>query len=161
MFELHDPHVLLKHEYLPDSAGAGRWRGGVGVETEFEIRGENVTGIAFGDGVEPEARAFGLFGGRPGAANEIRLRYPDGRERVPRTKEIVRGIPRGTRYRQLAGGGGGYGDPFRRPVEDVLADVKNELVSVAAARRDYGVWVNPRTLALDAKRTARLRATRR
>jgi N-methylhydantoinase B len=161
MFELHDPHFLLKHEYLPDSAGAGRWRGGVGVETEFEIRGENVTGIAFGDGVEPEARAFGLFGGHPGSANEIRLRYPDGRERVPKTKEIVRGIPRGTRYRQLAGGGGGYGDPFRRPLEAVLGDVKNGLVSVAAARRDYGVWVNPRTLSLDAKRTARLRAGRR
>jgi len=58
MFEIHDPHFLLKHEYLPDSAGAGRWRGGLGVETEFLIRGEHVTGVAFGDGVEEEARAL-------------------------------------------------------------------------------------------------------
>lgn len=139
MFEIHDPHVLLRHEYLEDSAGAGRWRGGVGVETEFELRGEDVTGVAFGDGVEEAARAFGLFGGKPGSANEIRLVYPDGRERVAKTKEIIRGIPPGTRFVQRAGGGGGYGDPRERPLEDVLADVKNGLVSAAAARADYGV----------------------
>ena len=157
MFEIHDPHFLVKHEYLQDSAGAGRWRGGVGVETEFEIRGENVTGVAFGDGVEEEARAFGLFGGKPGSGNEIRFDFPDGSARLAKTKEIVRGIPRGTRFRQKAGGGGGYGEPFERSPEAVLADVKNELVSVEAARKDYGVWINPQTFALDAGKTAALR----
>ncbi len=161
MFEIHDPHRLLKHEYLADSAGAGRWRGGLGVETEFEILGENATGVAFGDGVEEEARAFGLFGGRPGARNEIRLTFPDGSVRVPKSKEIVRGIPRGTRYSQKAGGGGGYGEPFERPAEAVLEDVRNELVSVEAAREDYGVWIDPVTLELDAARTAALRGARR
>jgi N-methylhydantoinase B len=160
MFEIHDPHFLLKHEYLQDSAGAGRWRGGVGVETEFEIRGENVTGVAFGDGVEEEARAFGLFGGKPGSRNEIRLDYPDGTARLAKTKEIVRGIPRGTRFSQKAGGGGGYGDPFERPPEEVLADVKNELVGVEAARKDYGVWIDPQTFALDAGKTAALRGAK-
>ena len=157
MFEIHDPHFLVKHEYLQDSAGAGRWRGGVGVETEFEIRGENVTGVAFGDGVEEEARAFGLFGGKPGSRNEIRLDYPDGTARFAKAKEIVRGIPRGTRFSQKAGGGGGYGDPFERPPAEVLADVKNELVGVEAAREDYGVWIDPQTFALDAGKTAALR----
>jgi N-methylhydantoinase B len=160
MFEIHDPHFLVKHEYLEDSAGAGRWRGGVGVETEFEIRGENVTGVAFGDGVEEEARAFGLFGGKPGSRNEIRLAYPDGSVRLAKTKEIVRGIPRGARFSQKAGGGGGYGDPFERPPEAVLADVKNELVSVEAARADYGVWIDPQTLTLDPARTAALRGAK-
>jgi N-methylhydantoinase B len=160
MFEIHDPHFLVKHEYLQDSAGAGRWRGGVGVETEFEIRGENVTGVAFGDGVEEEARAFGLFGGKSGSRNEIRLDFPDGSARLAKTKEIVRGIPRGTRFRQKAGGGGGYGDPFARPPGDVLADVRDELVSVEAAREQYGVWIDPRTLVMDAKKTAAMRGTR-
>jgi N-methylhydantoinase B len=161
MFEIHDPHRLAKHEYLRDSAGAGRWRGGVGVETEFEIEGENVTGVAFGDGVEEEARAFGLFGGKPGSRNEIRLTFPDGSVRVAKTKEIVRGIPRGTRFSQKAGGGGGYGEPFKRPAEKVLADVRNDLVSVDAAREDYGVWIDPQTLQLDAPKTAALRKARR
>ncbi len=153
MFEIHDPHFLLKHEYLADSAGAGRWRGGVGVETEFELRGDDVTGVAFGDGVEEEARAFGLFGGRPGTVNEVRLRFPDGSERVAKSKEIIRGIPRGTRFSQRAGGGGGYGDPRARPAQAVLEDVRNGLVGVAAARRDYGVHINARTLTIDTRRT--------
>ena len=161
MFEIHDPHFLRMHEYLQDSAGAGRWRGGVGVQTEFEIRGENVTGVAFGDGVEEAARAFGLFGGKPGSGNEIRLACPDGTERRAKTKEIMRDIARGTRFLQKAGGGGGYGDPFERPAETVLADVRNELVSVEAARADYGVWIDPRTLAVDAARTEALRRAKR
>ena len=157
MFEIHDPHFLVKHEYLPDSAGAGRWRGGLGVETEFVMRGDNVTGVAFGDGVEEEARAFGFFGGKPGSRNAITLSYPDGTRRQAKSKEIIRGIPRGTVYNQVAGGGGGYGDPFERPADLVLADVRNGLIGVEAARADYGVCIDPHTLVLDAARTMELR----
>ena len=157
MFELHDPHFLVKHEYLTDSAGAGRWRGGLGVETEFVIRGENVTGVAFGDGVEEQARAFGFFGGKPGSRNSITLTQPDGSERRPKSKEIVRGIAPGTVFSQKAGGGGGYGDPLERAPELVHEDVRNGLVSVAAARSEYGVWIDAESLALDRARTAELR----
>jgi N-methylhydantoinase B len=142
MFEIHDPHFLLKHEYLADSAGAGRWRGGLGVETEFVIRGENVMGVAFGDGVEEQARAFGFFGGKPGSGNMISLRYPDGETRLAKTKEIIRDVPPGTLFRQVAGGGGGYGDPRERPRELVAADVRNGFVSIESAREDYGYEEN-------------------
>jgi N-methylhydantoinase B len=142
MFEIHDPHFLLKHEYLADSAGAGRWRGGLGVETEFVIRGENVMGVAFGDGVEEQARAFGFFGGKPGSRNMISLRYPDGETRLAKTKEIIRDVPPGTLFRQIAGGGGGYGDPRERPRELVAADVRNGVVSIESAREDYGYEEN-------------------
>ena len=158
MFEIHDPHFLIKHEYLPDSAGAGRWRGGLGVETEFVNRGENVMGVAFGDGVEEEARAFGFFGGKAGSRNAIVLHYPDGAERRAKTKEIIRDIPAGTVFRQLAGGGGGYGDPRERPPELVLADVASGVVTVESARNDYGVWIEGTPPAIDAKRTAELRS---
>lgn len=157
MFEIQDPHRLLRHEYATDSAGAGRWRGGLGVDTEFVIDGENVTGIAFGDGLDDEGRAFGLFGGNPGSVNALALHFPDGVVRRPQSKEIVRGIPRGTILRQHAGGGGGYGNPFDRPVETVLADVLDELLSMKAAQRDYGVVVNPATFAVDTAATAMLR----
>ena len=157
MFEIHDPHLLIRHEYLPDSAGPGRWRGGLGVETEFEIYGENVTGIAFGDGVEEEARAFGFFGGRSGSVNRVELHFPDGTVRTAKAKEIIRNIPPHTTYKGLAGGGGGYGDPFERPVERVLEDVRNGLVSVRSAREDYGVVVDETTLALDEEATRKLR----
>ena len=158
MFEIHDPHFLVKHEYLPDSAGAGRWRGGLGVETEFVLQGENATGVAFGDGVEEEARAFGFFGGKTGATNAITLRYPDGKTRRAKTKEIIRGIPQGTVFHQIAGGGGGYGDPHERPADLVLADVRNGTVSIDAARNDYGVIIDPQTMSIDSIKTAGLRS---
>ncbi|HEV8473190.1 MAG TPA: hydantoinase B/oxoprolinase family protein [Methylomirabilota bacterium] len=138
MLEIQTPHRLLRHEYLPDSAGAGRWRGGLGVVTEFVVEGDDVTGVTFGDGVEDEARAFGLFGGQPGSANRIELRTPDGRTLVPRAKDVV-AIPRGTLFRQWAGGGGGYGDPHARPRDLVAAELRDGLISEEVARAVYGV----------------------
>ena len=158
MFETHDPHFLIKHEYLPDSAGAGRWRGGLGVETEFVIYGEDVTGIAFGDGIEKGAEAFGIFGGKHGVLNRIELRYPDGTVKVAKSKEIIRDIPTGTVFNEKAGGGGGYGDPLQRPAQKVLEDVRNELVSIEKARDDYGVVIDPATLTIDEKATEALRS---
>ncbi len=160
MFEIHDPHFLIRHEYLPDSAGPGRWRGGLGVITEFVMNGERTTGVAFGDGVEEEARAFGFFGGEPGSRNEIRLEYPDGSRRVAKTKEIIRDIPAGTVFHQRAGGGGGYGDPRERPAELVLADVRGGVVGLESARDDYGVVVDGGSMTIDAAATAALRGGR-
>jgi N-methylhydantoinase B len=159
MFEIHTPHRLLRHEYLPDSAGPGRWRGGLGVETEFVIDGEEVTGIVFGDGVDEEARAFGLFGGGPGGLNRIEIVTPDGRTLVPRSKDVV-AIPRGSVFRQRAGGGGGWGDPFERPAALVAEEVRDGLISPEAARRDYGVVLAPETFGVDEAATARLRGDR-
>ncbi|MBI2217429.1 MAG: hydantoinase B/oxoprolinase family protein [Candidatus Rokubacteria bacterium] len=156
MLEVQTPHRLLRHEYLPDSAGPGQWRGGLGVETEFVVDGEQVTGIAFGDGVEEEARAFGLFGGLPGSVNRIELTTPDGRTIVPRSKDVVP-VPRGTVFHQWAGGGGGWGDPFDRPPERVAQEVQDGLISLESARGDYGVAVDPATFAVDVAATAALR----
>jgi N-methylhydantoinase B len=157
MFEIQDPHFLMKHEYLEDSAGAGEWRGGLGIETVFRIDGEDVMGVAFGDGIEEQARAFGLFGGKQGAINEVSLTAPDGTVRVPKAKEILRGLPQGTIFAQKAGGGGGYGDPRKRPAEAVLADVRNGLVSAEVARRDYGVAIDTARWQVDETETRRLR----
>jgi N-methylhydantoinase B len=157
MFEIQDPHFLLKHEYLEDSAGAGQWRGGLGIETVFRIDGEDVMGVAFGDGVEEEARAFGLFGGKSGCINTVSLTAPDGQVRVPKSKEILRGLSQGTIFAQKAGGGGGYGDPMLRPADVVLADVRNGLVSIEAARRDYGVAIDGASWTVDLAETGRLR----
>jgi len=156
MFEQQTPHVLLRHEYLRDSAGAGQWRGGLGVETMFEVGSDDTQLVVFGDGdVEP---AFGLHGGGKGSLNSIELRYPDGKEYVPSSLDLIRGVPRGAIYRQLAGGGGGYGDPKERPAETVAREVQNGVVSIRAARDVYGVVVHETTFELDEKATSCLRA---
>ena len=157
MFEIQDPHFLIRHEYATDSAGAGRWRGGLGVDTEFRLDGEDVTGIVFGDGVEQESRGFGIFGGKPGSLNEIAIHDGDKAPYRPRSKEIVRGIRKNAVIVQRAGGGGGYGDPLERPIDLVLDDVRNGYVSPAKAREDYGVAIDPVTLELDAAATQKLR----
>src|SRR5262249_16015220 len=86
MFEIQDPHFLLRHEYATDSAGAGRWRGGLGVETEFRVDADDVTGIVFGDGIDEEARGFGIFGGKAGSLTEIVLTDAEARPSRPRSK---------------------------------------------------------------------------
>ena len=157
MFELTDPHVLIKHEYVTDSGGAGRWRGGLGVETIFRIYGEEITGVTFGDGVDEEARAFGLFGGKEGSLNKMEFIYPDGQIYYPKSKEIIKGIPSDTLFHEIAGGGGGYGDPLQRPVEKVLKDARNGFVSIEKAKEDYGVVIDPLTYEINEEETRKRR----
>ncbi len=141
MFEQQTPHLLLLHEYWCDSAGAGKWRGGLGVETKFIIGSDNTKVVTFGDGdVEP---AFGSHGGKPGTLNKIELTYPDGTVYKATTKDLIENVPKGTIYFQQAGGGGGYGNPLERPVEKVIKDVRNGIVSIEKAKEDYGVVINP------------------
>jgi N-methylhydantoinase B len=111
MFELQAPHILLKHEFATDSAGAGQWRGGLGVETRVKFYGEKTKGVVFGDGVDEEAKAFGLFGGKEGAINEMELSLPDGAIHRPKSKEIIPDLPPGTILHQVAGGEGAMAIP--------------------------------------------------
>ena len=69
------------------------------------------------------------------------LTYPDGEKRTPLNKDLIAGVPKGTVYHQFAGGGGGYGDPRKRPAEVVASEVRNGIVSAAAAREIYGAEV--------------------
>jgi N-methylhydantoinase B len=155
MFEQQTPHFLLLHEFWKDSAGAGQYRGGLGVETKFKIGGEKTKVITFGDGdVEP---AFGLFGGKEGTLNKIEITYPDGKVYKTTTKDLLEGVPNGAILFQQAGGGGGYGDPFKRPKEKVAEEVKNGIISVECAKEDYGVVVNPETFKINLEETEKLR----
>ncbi len=155
MFEQQTPHLLLKHEYWPDSAGAGQWRGGLGVETRFKIGGENTKIVTFGDGdVEP---AFGLFAGENATLNKIELQYPDGEIYKTTSKDLVEDVTSGTVLFQQAGGGGGYGDPFLREPELVAREVKNGIISLNNAKELYGVVLHPDTLELDKAETGKTR----
>lgn len=158
MFEQQTPHLLVKHEYWQDSSGPGQWRGGLGVETEFIIGSDNTKLVTFGDGdIEP---ARGAHGGMEGTLNKIELEYPDGRKYLCATKDLVENVPKGAIYFQQAGGGGGYGDPYLRPASLVAADVKNGVVSLEAATRDYGVVINPDSFRIIEEETKKLRASR-
>ena len=156
-FELQDPHTLIEHEFKRDSSGSGKWRGGNGTITRWSFEGESVTLVLQG---EPEG-GFGLFGGLPGTDNIFTLHFPDGTSYRPRPKEVIRmPIPAGTIVERHSGGGGGFGDPLARPVENVAEDLRNGLISPDKAERDYAVAADGATLAVDVDRTRALRARR-
>ena len=158
MFEQQTPHLLLTHEYWPDSAGAGQWRGGLGVITKFVIGSDDTTLVTFGDGdVEP---AHGVHGGKDGTLNKIMITYPDGKEYVCTSKDLITGVPKGTIYYQEAGGGGGYGDPYLRSAELVRKEVKNGIISVKKAKEEYGVVIDPETFEINWDETNKIRGNK-
>jgi len=160
MFELSSPHFMEYYEYLPDSAGAGEWRGGLGTMSSWRFYGIDELGVTIGDDAASEGAdpAPGLFGGEPAGLNELQLVYPDGTVKDWGSKEIVHGIPPGTVCVARNGGGGGYGDPRRRDAGRVFAEVRDGLLSAEKARSSYGVAVLRDLSGVDEAETARLRA---
>ena len=143
MFEQQTPHTLLHHEYLQNSGGPGKWRGGLGVETKIKLGGDDTTMVVFGDG--DVKTPYGLFGGKTSVLNKISLTLPDGMIKVPMSKDMIEGIPNGTLYHQIAGGGGGYGKPEDRDKISVLNDVKNGVVTESQATNVYGVKIKDKS----------------
>ncbi len=135
MFEQQTPHILIKHEYYTDSAGAGRWRGGLGTETIYKIGSEDTQIVTFGDGdFEP---SFGLFGGGGGGLNLIKMTYPDGTEVIPNNKDLITEVPKDTIYYQIAGGGGGYGRANKRDRATLAREIRDEIISPEKAAELY------------------------
>lgn len=124
----------------PDSGGPGRHRGGLGAVYEFELLADSAELVVFGE--RARFPAFGIAGGRPGAANRIVFDRDDG-PHSPEGTAKVSGVTlrRGQRVRIESPGGGGYGPPEERPAAAVARDLALGLVGAAAARRDYGVEV--------------------
>jgi N-methylhydantoinase B len=154
-FEAIFPARLVRHEYWLDSGGAGEFRGGPGAETHYVVEPPSLL-TTFGDGDE---KPFGLHGGRPGKANDFFVRAPDGTEvKVPPNGSIS--MAGGSLVISHNSGGGGFGDPMRRPPELVRRDVLDELVSPESARDVFAVALNGEPLVVDEEETARLRAGR-
>ena len=79
----------------------------------------------------------------------------------PNAKVLTAQLKEGEAFRLRSGGGGGFGDPLDRPADIVAEDVRQGYVSIESAERNYGVIVDPETLALDAEATGTLRGKRR
>jgi N-methylhydantoinase B len=149
--------VLVEHYRLAqDSGGAGRHRGGLGIDRVVRARSPMTVNTQVD---RAHCKPWGLEGGREGAGNQVSIRIGGKwKEDFPNAKVLVAQLGAGDAYRMSSGGGGGYGDPHARPGEVVAEDVRQGYVSSQAARKLYGVAVDPVTFAVDQKATARLRA---
>ena len=150
------PVLFNRHALRPDSGGAGRHRGGLGLENEVQALADITVNTQI-DRVH--CRPWGLDGGLDAAGNSVAVQL-DGAWHAdfPNAKVLTARLRSGDAFTMRSGGGGGFGVPSERPVERVLHDVRQGYVSVEAAARDYGVVCDPVTLAVDAEATAKRRA---
>lgn len=151
--ECEYPVRILRYGLVADSGGAGQCRGGLAIEREWELlAGEAHLAIRSDRRENPP---YGLYGGKPGRSSSNILRGEDGEKVLPTM--ISTRLKAGERIYHRQAGGGGWGDPLLRPPSAVAGDVKNEKVSVAAAREQYGVVVCPGTFTVDEAATSALR----
>jgi N-methylhydantoinase B len=116
---------------LTDSGGPGEFRGGLGQRIEFiNDSGADIQISCLAGRTEFAPR--GAMGGKDGRLREIHI---NGRPVHPKGRYILNP---GDRLTTLEAGGGGYGDPRRRDRDALARDVREGLVSVEAAARDYG-----------------------
>jgi N-methylhydantoinase B len=135
VMETLTPLVQHRRELRTDSGGPGTYRGGLGQWTEFGNPGETSWGVsALVD--RTQFPASGLEGGQSGAPGEF---FVNNTLR-PQAKALIPLAPDAGVQLNLPGGGG-YGSPFKRPVELVLRDVVNGYVSLEAAEREYSVVI--------------------
>jgi N-methylhydantoinase B/oxoprolinase/acetone carboxylase alpha subunit len=131
--EMDAPLRLVRVELRRDSAGAGEYRGGLGVIREYEMLADDISFTHRGE--RHFSVAPGLAGGLAGASARSMIIRADGREEVIPSKALTV-LNKGDRVIVETPGGGGYGDPKRR--RTVTEDVANGKVSVETARNVYG-----------------------
>jgi N-methylhydantoinase B len=158
VIEREYPFSLQQYGFLPDTGGVGKYRGGVSVIKDYRIESPGEIEVQWRQDralYEP----WGLHGGGPGGFAKGYQISPDGKMRVLK-KQTFFANP-GDILRAVIPAAGGWGNPYERDPEKVLLDVKNELVSIEAARRDYGVAIDEKTLELDLEATNKLRSAKK
>lgn len=139
--EIDELKMPLQYEHMrliPDTGGAGMYRGGLSIDLAYGPKFGPMTVIYPCDG--QETPAAGVLGGGAGAPARGFLVEADGIEtRLPSNANVT--VVPGQVVRGIDASGGGYGDPFARDAGRVLKDVLDGWVSVAHARDAYGVAI--------------------
>lgn len=134
VFEARFPFRITDYRMRPDSAGAGKWRGGVGVIREYEAMTDCTISLWFERSVTPP---WGLSGGGSGIGPDVILN--PGREDERRLLKCNGlSLKAGDVFRCLTSGGGGYGDPADRGPLSIQADIDSGIVTPDHARDVYG-----------------------
>lgn len=155
--ETEVPIQFVRYGLLPDSGGAGRWRGGLATVMEFKVFAPN-SRITVRNRDRSIFRPWGTLGGLSAETSNFIINPGAASERVLGNTDIAIAEP-GDVIHIHSPGGGGRGSPLDREPERVLLDVERGYVSVAMAEARYGVVIAGG--GVDAGATAALRATMR
>ena len=151
--EAEQPIQITAYEYIQDAMGPGKYRGGAPFRRDYRLLAEEAILQVRSD--RRDFRPYGLYGGGPGLPS-MNYMNPHTENRLLASK-VTMTIRNGDVFRHEVAGAGGWGDPLERDPAMVLRDVRNEFVSLAAARRDYGVVLGGDPLAVDERATRDLR----
>ena len=154
VLETRFPLMIERYRLRQDSGGAGRWRGGLGLERVYRVLDNGLLNGLTARSITPP---WGLQGGTAGATGTITVR----RRRKGRTERYqkVTGLVLGKddEFTFFTGGGGGYGDPLDRDAAQVGSDVATGHISAKAARAEYGVVLDRSSGNVDVRATQKLR----
>lgn len=151
--EAEQPLQLLAYEFVPDKAGAGKYRGGTPYRRDYRFLEDEAVLQVRAD--RHTFRPYGLYGGQPGKASWNAMN-PDGENR-PLPSKLTMTITRGDVFRHEVAGAGGWGDPLERDPAAVLKDVHNAFLSQQAAADEYGVVIDMQSWSVDAAATQQRR----
>jgi N-methylhydantoinase B len=153
LLETQFPELIHRANFVTDSGGPGKWRGGVGMVYEIEAYGGKIEYVKGGCGqLNP---VDGVLGGKSGTICR-HWKGPIGKVKYGRALEVgfaAKGRLLGIEMM----GGGGVGNPLERDPELVIEDIKNEYITIECARKEYGIVINPDTLKINEEETRKLR----
>ena len=162
------PVEVLEREYpirvecmrfnLDDGVGHGRFRGGFGMRKDYRILAEEANLVCSINRIR--FPPWGVNGGQDGSCNHIVV-IRNGKEVWDggRTSNFV--VRKGDIVSIRSGGGGGWGSPLERDVEQVLRDYVAGLIDLETAREIYGVVIHPDDHSVDMENTKRIREEKR
>jgi len=156
--EIHEhryPVLIERLGFRRDSAGAGRYRGSLGLRKDFTLLADDVEMTNLME--RTQSRPWGLFGADGGAKGRTLL-FSDGETERLHAKGTYT-LSRGDTISFQVSGSGGYGDPTDRDPEAVRRDVEKEYITPDEAREAYAVAVTVEDggITVDEAETARLR----
>jgi N-methylhydantoinase B len=151
------PILVERIELIPDSAGAGRHRGGHGVRKDVRLLGDDLRFANLTD--RQKFPPPGVLGGLAGEPGRTILNGDRGEQTVLDSKGTY-SVARGDLVTTYLSGAGGYGDPLERDLDAVARDLRDGLLSPTKAREAYGV-VCDRSGAIDREATEAERRARR
>lgn len=131
--EARYPVMMEEYSLRPDSCGAGKYRGGLGLTRQYRLLAKEAMLQMRAD--RYVTAPYGLFGGAPGEKSKNILNPDHAREELP--SKLTRQVAAGTVIRHEQAGAGGYGNPLERDVALIARDLTDGKISRAFAERHY------------------------
>jgi N-methylhydantoinase B len=134
------PLMIERYELVPESGGAGKFRGGMGLRRDYRALGHTVAFSVHGE--RHTVQPWGLFGGEPGATGYHRVLHDDGRIEKLAAKTATLDAEPSAVVSIVTPGAGGYGNASERAREQVHEDVRSEKYSRTYAHTHYPVQMD-------------------